>query len=128
MEKQPATLTPKTTATAKPVILPMMSIPPRGPTPRFNIVPALANLFITRTWPLHLNNGDSLIPATKKMIESDPSQIENISRKTTIPCPCSLIPENYVVASSPATTNIVATSKSHEEIWGPSCQCCAQST
>ena len=125
---QPANLIPKATATATPAILPVMSIPPRGPTPWPNTVPTSANLFITRSWPLPTNNGDSLKPTMQKMIKSDPSHTENTPRETTIPHPVSLITENYTAASSPATTNIVGTSKSQEEIWGPSCQWCAQST
>ena len=67
------------------------------------------------------------MPTMQKMIESDPSKAENISRKTTIPHPISLILENFATPSGPATANIVATSKSQEERLGPSCQCCTQS-
>ena len=127
MEYQPVTLIPKTRATATPAILAAMSTPSSHPTPLPNTVMASTNLFITRSWSLPPNKGDSLIPAMQKMIESDPSKTENTSRKTTIPCPFSLISENIATASSPATANIVETSKSQEERWGPLCQCCVQS-
>ena len=55
MEQQLATLIPKNAATVT-AILPAMSILPRGPTPQPNTVPASANLFITRSWPLPLKN------------------------------------------------------------------------
>ena len=127
MEQQPATLTPKTTAAATPAILPVMSIPARGPTPWPNTVLASANLFIARSWSLLHNKDDSQIPATQKIIESDPSKIENIPRKTIIPSPAPLVPGNLATAIDPAKANIVVTSKSQEKKWGPSCQCCTQS-
>ena len=74
------------------------------------------------------NKDDSQIPATQKMIESDPSKAENTPRETIIPFPSPLVPGNFTTASSPATANIVATSKSQEKKWEPSCQCCTQST
>ena len=126
MEQHPATLIPKSIASATPAILPMMSMPSRDPIPWPNAVPASANLFITRSWPLPSNNGDSLIPTMQKMIKSDPSQTENTPSNTTIPHPVSLILENYSAASGPATTNNVVTSRSQEEKWGPCCQYHAQ--
>ena len=125
MEQQPASLIPQTTISATPAN-PVSNVhSTRRSFSWSNTVPAPANLFITRSWPLPPNNGDSLIPVTQKMIESDPSQTENTPRMIIIPCLVSLIPENYAAASYPATTNIVATSKFQEERWGSSCQCCA---
>ena len=74
MEQQPANLIHKTTATATPAILPVMSIPSRGPAPWTNTVLASVNLFIAGSWPLPPNQDDSPIPATQKKIESDPSK------------------------------------------------------
>ena len=128
MEQQPATLIPKATATATHVILPVMSTPSRGPTPWPNTVLASANLFTARSWPLPPNKGDSPIPAMQKVIVSDPSKTESTPRKTTIPHPVSLIPENFATTSGLATANILATSKYQEKRWGPSCQCCAHPT
>ena len=54
MEQQPATMIPKTTPAATPANLPAMSTPSKGPTPWPNTVPASANLFIARSWPLPL--------------------------------------------------------------------------
>ena len=128
IEQQPANLIPKTTASATPAILPVMSTPSRDPTPWPNTVPASSNLFITRPWPLCPDNGDSQIQTTQKMIKSEPSQTENTQRKTTIPHPVSLITENHAATSNPATANIMATPKSREGRWGPYCQYRAQST
>ena len=127
MEQQPATLIPKTTATATPAILPAMSIPSRGPTPWPTTVPASVNLFITRLWSLLPNKDNSPVPAVQKMIESDPSKTENTPRETIIPLPAPLIRGNFTTASGPATANIVAASRSQEKKWEPSCQCCSQS-
>ena len=63
MEQQPATLIPKTTTTATPAILPVMSTPSRGPALWSNTVLISANLFIARSWSLPPNKGDSPIPA-----------------------------------------------------------------
>ena len=69
MEQQPATLNPKTTATATSVILPVMSTPSRGPTPWSNTVLTSANLLIARSWPLPPNKGESPIPAMQEVIK-----------------------------------------------------------
>ena len=111
-----------------PAILPVMSIPPRGPSSWPNTVTASANPIYHQIVAITPNNDDSLIQTTQKMIKSDPLQTENTPVKTTIPHPVSLIPENYAAASGPATANIVATPKCQEEKWGPCCQYCAQST
>ena len=124
MEQQPVTLIPKITTTATPTILPVISIPSRGPAPWPNAVLATANIFIARSWPLPPKKDDNPMPAMQKMMESDPSKTENTPRETIIPCLAPLVPGIFTTASGPATDNIVALSKFQENEWEPSCQCC----
>ena len=100
-----ATLIPTTVSTTPP----KMSNPTRATTPWPPTFPALANLFVTRSWPIPPNKESNPSSAEQKMMESNlPKSKSTPTRKTTISHPPPLVPKESTISGNPAATNIMA--------------------
>ena len=99
------TLIPTTAAIPQP----MMSNPTRATTMWPSTVPASANLFLTRNWPIPPSKESNTALAKQKMVESDLSKSESDPvRKTAISHPLPSVQNVSTAATNPATTNITA--------------------
>ena len=116
MEKQPASLEPKASATAT------SAFPPtRDATSWANSVLASTYLFVVRSWPITPNRNDIPAPVINKMKRPN---AENSPIKQAV------IPHPMVLGNSaPNNNNMILPSVPSEELcrWGPHCSVCTQS-